>query len=180
MRVTMPLADLSGAFACNRDIQDEKFFLPSADGWTNSFNTTGVRLRIVKVGDENCNGQWDDFVLGTERTEEVNSLGYMYGFGYSCAATYNVAGKIVPFTEHKWDFIVYLYTNSSCGSAPVSKFTAESKTSTALSGVVPTAMVSSGTSAGCWDEGGGYYSSFGQYWNQAKCRYTYQDDTSYF
>ncbi len=102
--------DLAGTYNCDANTTTAAANLPSADGWTNNFNGTGVQVRLVRVSDgtemgvfgtrttctasggsssatptidENCNHQWDDSVAGG--TSQY-SQGWSGGGGGGCRA----------------------------------------------------------------------------------------------
>lgn len=198
--------NLSSEFICNERMKDVSFDLPSNDGWTNNFNSSGVRVRIVKSSDlsevavfsekltclnkvsavaptpttdENCDGRWDDVVVGADKTCDQDSGAHGYGTAYECAPTKSCGGKTAIYTEHIWTQFSYFYTQPNCSIGSILSI---------VYGFTDTARLpdTSGTTPaynggeGCVDIGGGYYIILmSGAWLRAKCTYQYREDNLY-
>jgi hypothetical protein len=198
--------DATNEFPCNTDIQDGAFLLPATDFWTNNFNSTGVRLRLIRADDdsvlglfpqkltcvssapstvltpnkdENCNGRWDDVIVGANKTCEFDSGSIIYGTSYSCPASRICGGKTALFKEHIWTHMTYHYTTPACDPREIVSLAGlykPTQRSATLTGITPTFIDS-----GCVNTGTGTYFLFNPgAWLQAQCSYSYKEDNSYF
>lgn len=199
--------DLSAEFDCSQNIDSAIFLLPNTNNWTNNFNATGVRIRLIKTSDsspvayfsqnltcvskspsnsatpnidENCNAQWDDFTPGAAKTCSVDSGSIMYGSSYNCAAsiTCPTSGKLGTFKEHFSKHSTYFYTTSACDYRLIHSTYLYEPSSISTT---LSGIIGSYPDSGCFEAvPGSWIAIMPNAWMSSKCVYNYNEDSTYY